>query len=382
MKSFRTIPVFILVVLGILISPKLLAQKSKSNPSEVFECFWKIMDQNYAFFELKKINWEEVYNINKEKINNNTSDGELFEILVKILTPFNDAHIKLATTGPDKLVFSGSRASLFNTEFSSDSLKVAYFKNVENTLSNFGFDTLTQVGPILSEKKPIYNHSPFEYTKSEQFGYLKISWFFYNWSKISRLSLSKDRKQYLNTFHNILDKLAYLDGIIIDLRNNIGGVSGYPEKLAGRFTTNEFIGEYTCKRKKGGRESFTKLKSTKVKPGKEEPFLKPVVILVNDETVSAAEEFIIMMKTIPNVKIIGMPTQGALSDVLSKKLPNGRTISLSNMRFYTPDMICYENIGIPVDVEVQNTLEDLKIEVDPVLRKAIETLQESISGDN
>ena len=380
MKKHHPLALFFIVVFAVLHPNKLQAQKS--NPTEVFESFWKIMDKNYAFFELKNINWEQVYKENKGKINENTTDDELFEILANILTPFNDAHIKLTTNEAEKRVFSGGRVSLFNTEFSSDSLKVAYFENVENTLITLGFDSLKLVGPILNKNKPVYNHSPFEYTKSNQFGYLKISWFFYNWSKISRLNLSKDRKQYLNAFHSILDELKSMDGIIIDLRNNIGGVSGYPEKLTGRFTTQKFIGEYTCKRKKGSHESFTKLKPTKVKPGKEKPFLKPVVILVNDETVSASEEFVIMMKSIPNVKIIGVPTQGALSDVYSKKLPNGWTISLSNMRFYTPDMVCYENIGIPVDIQVQNTLEDLETKNDPVIKKAIEILQESISGEN
>lgn len=81
------------------------------------------------------------------------------------------------------------------------------------------------------------------------------------------------------------------------------------------------------------------------------------------------------MKDLPNVKIIGTSSQGALSDILTKKLPNGWSLDLSNMRFYDKNMVCYENIGIPVDVEVQNTLTDLKKGIDPVLTKAINSFK-------
>ena len=41
------------------------------------------------------------------------------------------------------------------------------------------------------------------------------------------------------------------------------------------------------------------------------------------------------LRTLPNAILIGQPTQGALSDVLSKTLPNGWTFGLSNEIYAT-----------------------------------------------
>jgi carboxyl-terminal processing protease len=54
-----------------------------------------------------------------------------------------------------------------------------------------------------------------------------------------------------------------------------------------------------------------------------EPFAKQVVLITNDRTVSAADVFALMMSELPNVTIIGEPTNGSYSDIYSKKLPNG-----------------------------------------------------------
>lgn len=83
-----------------------------------------------------------------------------------------------------------------------------------------------------------------------------------------------------------------------------------------------------------------------------------------------------MMKGLPQVTILGTPTQGALSDIYEKELPNGWTLGLSNMRFYSRDLICYENVGIPVDLRVENRLLDLETGVDPVLSAAMKAIAE------
>ncbi|MCB9234116.1 MAG: S41 family peptidase [Bacteroidia bacterium] len=359
---------------------KITAQPKGQNPNTVFEQFWTIMDQNYAFFELKKIDWEAVHEEYSHKITAHTSEDELFNLLVEILRPFNDAHIKLKTTGANRRSFNGTRLSGFSEEFPTDSLKTQYFETVKNSLSSMGFDSLKFLGPVLSGKNAIYNHHTFEYAESGEFAYVKISWFFYDWLEIQKTGARKDGQKFLDGFRLILDKMASQKGLILDLRNNIGGVSGLPQRLAANFATEKFIGEYTCERKKAGHESFTKVKSVWVKPKKENPWLKPVVLLVNDETVSASEEFVLMMKNLPQVKVVGVPSQGALSDIYEQKLSNGWSLSLSNMRFYSSEKVCYENVGIPVDVESKNTRRDLNSQVDAVLKKGLETLREMLAS--
>lgn len=366
----------LLLIVGSLSPLSTFAQKGKSDPVEVFDRFWQTMDRHYAFFELKQIDWEAVRQTYRPKIDARTTDEELFELLSEILAPFRDAHLKLKAPAPLQRTFSGGQPSLFESEFSTDSLKRVYFELVENSLATLGFDSLRQAGPILSARNAIYDHAPFEYSRSERVGYVKVSWFFYDFQNLGLFSRGRDRRNFLAAFGAILDELSTVDALIIDLRNNIGGVSGYPERLAANFSDRKQIGEYTCRRKKGGHEAFTRRKPTWMQPRRKEAFLRPVILLVNDQTVSACEEFVMMMRGLPQVTILGTPTQGALSDIYEKELPNGWTLGLSNMRFYSRDLICYENVGIPVDLRVENRLLDLETGVDPVLSAAMKAIAE------
>ena len=68
MKSF-------LASLIILLSTLCNAQSHQ----ETFEDFWTKMDQNYAFFQLKEIDWQQVYQNNIDHLDNLT-DEEFFQL--------------------------------------------------------------------------------------------------------------------------------------------------------------------------------------------------------------------------------------------------------------------------------------------------------------
>ena len=50
---------------------------------------------------------------------------------------------------------------------------------------------------------------------------------------------------------------------------------------------------------------------------------------------------------------IGEHTMGALSTTLDKTLPNGWLFSISNEIYMDNDGLAYENIGVPVDYEIE-----------------------------
>ena len=49
---------------------------------------------------------------------------------------------------------------------------------------------------------------------------------------------------------------------------------------------------------------------------------------------------------------MGEATQGALSDMLERALPNGFSYTLSNEYYLSPEGDWFEGVGIPVDIEV------------------------------
>jgi carboxyl-terminal processing protease len=67
------------------------------------------------------------------------------------------------------------------------------------------------------------------------------------------------------------------------------------------------------------------------------------------------------MRVLPNVMQVGTATRGALSDRLTKVLPDGSDFSLSNEVYLDPDGKLYEAVGIPphraLDVFPANDLE-------------------------
>ena len=71
-------------------------------------------------------------------------------------------------------------------------------------------------------------------------------------------------------------------------------------------------------------------------------------------------------------KILGTNTEGIFSDMYRDTLSNGWRITLSNERYFTKDMKCYEQIGVPVDVQVENRKTDTERGIDLIIDKITE----------
>jgi len=172
-----------------------------------------------------------------------------------------------------------------------------------------------------------------------------------------------------------LEKFKKKSGLIIDLRFNGGGSDRSAYQIAGRLTTKKRIGHFKKTRIKG-KSTFTKLKTTYLKPTGKYQFENSIVILTSDFTASAAEVFLLAIKDLPNVTIIGDTTEGIFSERLEFKLPNKWDVSLSHQQFFSPDMINYEGKGITPKYKIVNSKEDINNKLDPVLAKSIEILSE------
>jgi carboxyl-terminal processing protease len=150
----------------------------------------------------------------------------------------------------------------------------------------------------------------------------------------------------------------------------MGGNDEFAYEVADRFAEKKSIGMFK-KNRKGGYEDFGEAETWYLEPKGKPNFLKPVIVLTNDKTVSAGDVFALIMKELPNVKIIGENTRGIYSDMYGFELPNKWLVSLSNQRYYNAKMICYEGSGTPVDITVKNTRQDLLKMTDPVMMKAL-----------
>jgi C-terminal processing protease CtpA/Prc len=104
-------------------------------------------------------------------------------------------------------------------------------------------------------------------------------------------------------------------------------------------------------------------------------YLGPVLLLTSASTVSGGEVFALAMRSLPQVTLLGEPTQGAFSDVLEKRLTNGYAVGLANEYYLDPEGRSFETLGVPVDVEVvQFDAQQRRAGIDPSIEAAVELL--------
>ena len=337
-----------------------------------FEVFWQTFEDNYAFFNLKNVNWHNTYKTHRDRVNANTTDDELFKILGDMVRPLEDAHIHIEAN--DENYFNEGRPSRFRKEFSNDSLIVEFWEMVHQTLYNNGFETLDSAGYEYEGQKL------FHFTVSDKYGYLR----FLRCIDIGEEYTADEVIQMRKDLNPIFEKFQDLKGIIIDVRLNRGGYAHFGYDLAARFTESKTLGHYENYRvSKGGYEEFDSLKAYYINPDQhysKYKFLDEVMILTNDQVGSAAEVFVLIMKELPNVTTVGENTAGIFSHMYEFNLPNNWWVSLSNQRIYSADMEVYEDVGIPVDIEVMNSLVDLENRQDPLVIEALNQLNKNVSN--
>ena len=155
-----------------------------------------------------------------------------------------------------------------------------------------------------------------------------------------------------------------MNSLIIDLRNNSGGlVTGVCDTLSNFIPEGDML-VYTENRDGDRREDLS---------SGGEPFEIPVVILINEETASAAEIFAGCVQDYGIGTLIGTVTFGKGVVQNTYPLSDGSVVKLTALRYFTPNGNNIHGVGITPDIEVENTeTEDLQY------LKAVEVLTENL----
>lgn len=338
------------------------AQKTDRNdPVKNFDYLWQLFDQHYASFPEKQIDWDAVYREYRPKISVTTSKIELFRIISDMLRPLHDGHVNLIARDLDTAFTAARPSRIMETlrPVPARERRKLFNAAIEQTLQEHDFPDLKEIGPEY-EGRPL-----FTFGNNGRFAYLRFTRSFKDHRFLSFTSLNSLLNQIFATFSD-LD-----NGLILDIRFNIGGDDSFSKKVAGRFVTEKKLTYYKQTRKDG---TFGKLQSHYLSPKGKPNFTGPVVLLTNDKTLSAADVLALMMSQLPQVTLMGEPSNGSYSDLMAEKLPNGWTVTLSNQRYLSLEKKNYEGKGTPVDVRVENSLEAIREGEDEVLTRAIQLL--------
>lgn len=108
---------------------------------------------------------------------------------------------------------------------------------------------------------------------------------------------------------------------------------------------------------------------------KKERIVIPTVLLIGNNTASAAEDFLIAADNQKHMTKIGEPTFGSTGQPMLFDLPGGGSARICTKKDTYPDGREFVGIGIQPDILVSKTLNDFETNNDPVLEKAIEYIK-------
>lgn len=190
--------------------------------------------------------------------------------------------------------------------------------------------------------------------------------------KIGYIKLTQFQEQTAGDLSSALSKLSEekIDSLILDLRNNPGGLLSSAVDVASQFLpprrlvvyTKDRSGEKVEYQSSGNRPYYDKI---------------PMVVLVNQGSASASEIVAGALKDWNRAVLIGVQTFGKGSVQSVIPLSDGSGIRLTTARYYTPRGISIQNTGITPDIIVKIEAKDGKEHV--VIRE--KDLQKHLKND-
>jgi carboxyl-terminal processing protease len=169
-------------------------------------------------------------------------------------------------------------------------------------------------------------------------GYVQLTEFSDHTAEQFRLALENLVKQGVNS-------------LIIDLRNNPGGLLDSAVEIAEPFFKKNELIVYTKGRKPSDREEFRASASAP-------PIALPLAVLINAGSASAAEIVTGALKDTGRAIVVGERSFGKGSVQSVFKLERGEGLRLTTARYYTPAGVSIHERGIAPHVEVVMTPEE------------------------
>jgi len=169
------------------------------------------------------------------------------------------------------------------------------------------------------------------------YGYIRLSQFQSSTARDLRKEIAKLEKEN-----------KPLKGLILDLRNNPGGLLDQAVKVSDEFL-NEGLIVYTGGRLKSQDMRFEAHMNTK-------PHSYPIVVLVNEGSASAAEIVAGALQDHKRAVVVGVKTFGKGSVQTVMPLRNGAALRLTTAIYYTPSGRSIQAKGIEPDIVVERQL--------------------------
>ena len=299
----------------------------ENTPENVFEVFWRTMNENYVFFEEKGIDWDAVYRTFAPRARN-ASEEELLQIFREIIEPFPDRNVMIFT--PEEWIMSW-------TPWDEDEEDLSW--SPWSVLEYFGFEEKEVDGNVIvfeNKEKGIIFFKPI------------LFW---------------GQHPHTIQYEMFLKSLDFSNGLIIDLTGNtVGNMTSF---ISAFFTGNQTIAYMQYKTGRGHNDFGSKVPIV-IQGRGYVPDDIPIVIMTSRFTYNSANFVIYALNDLrDNVTVVGLPTGGGGHIHRNVFLPNGWRLNFpGGGRYLTPS-------GISMEMEFEP---DIRAIGNEAYEKAIEFL--------
>ena len=336
-RSFATLWMTIVI----LFLPSCITEDVPDNtPQGNFEALWKIIDTKYCFLDYKNkeygLDWNEIHRRYQNRLTDDMTNKQLFQVLAEMLNELRDGHVNLMTYHETS----------------------QYREWYDQYPTNF-VDTIQRI--YLGKDYKAIGGIKYQILE-DNIGYIYYGSFS---NAIGESNLDE-----------VLNELSICDGLILDIRNNGGGLLTMSDRIASRFTNKKVLTGYLCYKTGPGHNDFSRPEPIYVEPATDRVrWQKPVAVLTNRHAFSSANDFVSKMKVMPQATIIGDKTGGGSGLPFSSELPNGWSVRFSASPLYDADMN-HTEFGIEPDIKVSMSTEDMSNGKDTIIETERKLLKE------
>ena len=325
----KYIPILLLILLVFGCQPETPSPQQK----EIFEQVWQDFGTTYPYFAHKGVNWDSIYHIYEQRVSSTQQDA-FFSQMAEMLSSLRDIHVNL---NGNEQEFRYHKRSDFPSNPATHARKYVSNIQLENNRVTFGDITGTNIAYI---RIKTFEGSVNNYTDFPT--------------------------------ETVVSAIAKKEGLIIDIRDNPGGKEDFATDFASRFVPDSRIYKQVRSREGPNYDDFGAWIPEYLSPADPIVFEHPIVILTNRGCYSAAESFVLMMKTLPQTVVVGDTTGGATGNPIAIHLPNGWRYTVPTLQATSVDGQLIEDLGIVPDIRVQMTPISLQEGRDMMIEEALE----------
>jgi carboxyl-terminal processing protease len=302
--------------------PPQVDPSARDDPLANFDVLWETIRDHYPFFERRGLDWAAVRAGHRERARRASGSPELHAVFESTIASLHDAHAHLR--GPESVssptpglaemrAWITTRAVPVSSMFAGGRIVAG---RLDRSLGYVGILSMERCAPGAPGATAC--------------------------DEVRAATAGIDAA---------LTMLEGVAGIVVDVRGNPGGWDAVAFAMAAPFfdRTRDVLSK--CARDGDG---TTRPQVIAIEPARGRRFSGPVAVLSGGLTASAAEVFLLAMRSRPDVTLVGARTRGILSDELEKHLPNGWVFTLSNEIYRTMDGWCPEGEGIAPQIDVSS----------------------------